>query len=174
MSERANERRALHCLLRYRDPGQTPYRRITPAMKADLLGWATSLSDEDLLDMRGVGPTLLRRIRELQPTGYVPGMAYGTGGNDLSPVWAMGANDAWDALFDELGESPLPGARYALDVVKRRRARIDARLVEAERVVDAARLVAQWAHARASGPLVELNAELVELGDLVRRYRHEL
>ena len=62
-----NERRALHALLRYREPGVSPYRRITPAMRADLLGWAATLSDEELLDMRNVGKTLLRWIREHQP-----------------------------------------------------------------------------------------------------------
>ena len=62
-----NERRALHCLLRYREPGKTPYRRITPAMRTDLLGWAATLSDEDLLGMRNVGHVLLRWIREHQP-----------------------------------------------------------------------------------------------------------
>ena len=50
-----NERRALHCLLRYREPEVSPYRRITPMMRADLLGWAATLSDEDILVMRGVG-----------------------------------------------------------------------------------------------------------------------
>jgi len=62
-----NERRALHCLLRYREPGVSPYRRITPMMRADLLGWAATLPDESILDMRGVGKTLLRWIREHQP-----------------------------------------------------------------------------------------------------------
>ena len=62
-----NERRALHALLRYREPGVSPYRRITPAMRADLLGWAATLSDEELLDMRNVGKTLLRWIRDHQP-----------------------------------------------------------------------------------------------------------
>jgi hypothetical protein len=40
MSDRTLETRALHCLVRYREPGKTPYRLITPAMRADLLGWA--------------------------------------------------------------------------------------------------------------------------------------
>jgi len=63
-----NERRALHALLRYREPGVSPYRpRITPAMRADLLGWAATLSDEELLDMRNIGTTLLRWVREHQP-----------------------------------------------------------------------------------------------------------
>ena len=62
-----NERRALHSLLRYREQGRSPYRRITPVMKADLLGWAATLSDEELLDMRNVGKTLLRWIRDHQP-----------------------------------------------------------------------------------------------------------
>jgi hypothetical protein len=62
-----NERRALHALLRYREPGVSPYRRITPAMRADLLGWAATLSDEELLDMRNVGKTLLRWIRDHRP-----------------------------------------------------------------------------------------------------------
>jgi hypothetical protein len=64
MSDRTLETRALHCLLRYREPGKTPYRRITPVMRADLLGWAATLSDEDILDMRGVGKMLLAWIRE--------------------------------------------------------------------------------------------------------------
>jgi len=64
---RPNERRALRSLLRYREPGQTPHRRITPTMKSDLLRWAASISDEELLDIRNIGPTLLRWIRDHQP-----------------------------------------------------------------------------------------------------------
>ena len=36
------------------------------------------------------------------------------------PRWSGSPNEAADKLFDELSESPLPGARYALDVVRRR------------------------------------------------------
>jgi hypothetical protein len=63
---RANEFRSLHALLRYHEPDRTPFRRITPAMRADLLEWAATLSDEELLDMRNIGKTLLRWIREHQ------------------------------------------------------------------------------------------------------------
>lgn len=59
--------RAMHALLRRRVPGQTPFRRITPAMADDLLGWAATLPDETLLDMRDIGPTMLRWIRDHQP-----------------------------------------------------------------------------------------------------------
>ena len=62
----ANERRALHSLLRYREPGVSPYRRITPVMRRDLLGWAATLSDEELLNMRNIGTMLLHWIREHQ------------------------------------------------------------------------------------------------------------
>lgn len=65
--ENALRKRALHNLLRLREPGRTPFRRITPAMEADLLRWASFLSDEEILDMRNIGRVLLRWIRAHQP-----------------------------------------------------------------------------------------------------------
>ena len=43
------------------------------------------------------------------------------------------ATAAGRALLDELAENPLPGARYAHDVVRRRLAAIEAEAVAAER-----------------------------------------
>jgi hypothetical protein len=62
--------RALRCLLRNYEPGRTPFRRIDPALADDLLRYAATLSDEKILDMRGVGPALLRWIRANQPDRF--------------------------------------------------------------------------------------------------------
>ena len=52
--------------------------------------------------------------------------------NRYKPRWSGSPGEAGDDLFDELFESPLPGARYALTVVRRRLpsllAPLDARL----------------------------------------------